>query len=68
MPRWYALCNGHDLPACNTCRRLADLYPTAREHNQQAWITPDFTATHCNSYIERPDYLVAPTPPLKAEA
>lgn len=60
MPRWFALCQGLDLPACHTCRRLAALYPADSTHATQSWTKPDVTGTHCNSYIERPAHVIHP--------
>lgn len=54
MPRWYALCNGCGINACQGCRRLADHHPTAREDRQQAWVGPDLVGEHCRNFIELP--------------
>lgn len=54
MPRWYALCNGADLPACQLCRRFVEHNRRDAEHPQQGFIQPTITGTHCNSFIERP--------------
>lgn len=54
MPRWFALCKGLALPACGSCRRLADRHPVEQGQSQQAWTTPEVIGQHCNRYIEQP--------------
>ena len=54
MPRWYPLCNGADIPACQGCRRFAPNNGSAMHEPQQAWIKPELIGIHCNNFIERP--------------
>lgn len=63
MPRWYALCNGTDIPGCRSCRRLATRHPFAAQERQQAWTTPDLQGGHCNRYIEQPATSLAAVTP-----
>ncbi len=62
MPRWYALCKGHPLPACDRCRRNAAHHPNAANDRQQSWVGPDLHGQHCRNFIEQPPHVHATTP------
>lgn len=57
MPRWFALCNGNAMPACDLCRRHVSNNVIAAKEAQQAFTSPDLVGTHCNRFMELPPAL-----------
>lgn len=63
MPRWYALCNGADIPACALCKRFTANNGSAAHEPRQGFVAPEFAGDHCLKFIECPPYQrVAITP------
>ena len=48
--RWYALCDGEDLPFCCNCQRLADNNPQPISE-YQAWLSPHTDDRKCIDYM-----------------
>ncbi len=50
---YYALCNGEELPACESCKRFVDNNPEAAKDSYQTWQKPMIVEHDCADWQPR---------------
>lgn len=52
---WFALCDGHGLRECDTCRRNAANQPLDAVGEHQAWMLAQVRNGSCDDYLPDPN-------------